>query len=263
MDPTQPQYELTDVVRTYGHGPDRVQAVDGISLAIDPGDRLGLVGESGSGKSTLIRMLAALDRPTAGQIRFEGTDITGLPERRLGFLRSAVQIVFQDPRSSLNPRMTAGDIITEPLRSPVLRRRDDVPTDRARRLAEVIDQVGLPADTARRHPHEFSGGQRQRIALARALAPRPRVLIADEPVSALDVSLRAQVINLINDLVGEYGLTLILVTHDLAVVRHLCTSVAVMQAGMVVEQGPTAEVTAEPRHRYTQELLSSVLTLDP
>ncbi|MFW6598518.1 ABC transporter ATP-binding protein [Propionibacteriaceae bacterium Y2011] len=251
-------FELVGVNRVFGSGAGRLQAVADVDLTVRPGDRLGIVGESGSGKTTLINMMAALDRPTSGTVSYEGRELGGLSERRLGFLRSAVQVVFQDPRSSLNPRMTVGDIITEPLRSPLLRRRDDVPTDRRARLAEVLAAVKLPADSARRYPHEFSGGQRQRIALARALAPRPRVLIADEPVSALDVSIRAQVLNLLVDLVDSQQLTLVMVSHDLWVVRHLCDRVAVMQRGRIVEQGPADEVYGNPRNDYTAELLSAV-----
>jgi peptide/nickel transport system ATP-binding protein len=257
-------YEVRDLTRTFGRGQHEVRAVDGVSLDVPSGGRLGIVGESGSGKSTLIRMLAALDTPTSGQLLFQGRPITGLPESQLGFLRSAVQLVFQDPRSSLDPRMRVGQIITEPLRSRLLRGRDDVPSDRNRRLAEVLEAVGLPLDAARRYPHEFSGGQRQRIAIARALAPRPQVLIADEPVSALDVSVRAQVLNLLNDLVRDNALTLVFVSHDLTVVQHVCDTVAVMRAGQLVELGPTAEVYHRPRADYTRALLDAVPRLpDP
>ena len=255
---TAPIYRATDLTRVYGTGRRQVTALDHVDVSIAAGERLGIVGESGSGKSTLIRLLAGLDRPTGGQVWFDDRPVSGVAESRLGFLRQAVQIVFQDPRSSLNPRMRVGDIITEPLRSRLLRGRAGVPADPAARLAEVLDQVGLPADSGRRHPHEFSGGQRQRIALARALAPRPRVLIADEPVSALDVSVRSQVINLLNDLVGEHELTLVFVSHDLTVVRHLCDRIAVMQSGRIVEQGGTAEVYAAPQQPYTQSLLDAV-----
>lgn len=251
-------FELTGVGRTYGSGRDAVPAVVGVDLAIDFGDRVGIVGGSGSGKSTLVRMLAALDHPTSGTIRFDGRPVSGLPESRLGFLRSAVQVVFQDPRSSLNPRMRVSEIVAEPLRSPLLRHRSDVPDDRQARVAEVLAEVDLPADALHRYPHEFSGGQRQRIAIARALAPRPRVLIADEPVSALDVSVRGQVLNLLNDLVRADGLTLVLVSHDLMVVRHLCDRVVVMHEGQVVEQGPTEQVYREPQHHYTRQLLAAV-----
>ncbi|MCW2801891.1 MAG: Peptide transporter ATP-binding protein [Propionibacteriaceae bacterium] len=254
-------YEVRDVTRIFGHGDRRVEGVAGVSLTVHSGERYGVVGESGSGKSTLIRMLAALDRPSSGRIEFQGRSIGELPDARLGFLRSAVQLVFQDPRSSLNPRMKVADIVTEPLRSRLLRGRTDVPTDRSRRLAEVLDAVGLPASAARRYPHEFSGGQRQRIAIARALAPNPQVLIADEPVSALDVSVRAQVLNLLNDLVRDAQLTLIFVSHDLTVVRHICDTVAVMQAGRIVESGPTAQVYARPQADYTRRLLASIPTL--
>lgn len=251
-------YRLTDVVRTYGRRR-QVRAVDGVNLTVATGDRLGIVGGSGSGKSTLLRLMAALDRPSSGTISFDGADVTGLPERRLGFLRSRVQMVFQDPRSSLNPRMRVGEIITEPLRA--LRGVDGVPTDRSARLAELLGLTGLPADAGRRYPHEFSGGQRQRIAIARALAPRPAVLLADEPVSALDVSVRAHILNLLNDLVRAENLTLVMVTHDLGVVRHTCTSLAVMDAGRVVERGSAADVLARPSHPYTAELLAAVPTL--
>lgn len=254
---SEPIFSVEDVSRRFGRGPRQVTALDHVSLTVAPGERLGIVGESGSGKSTLLRLLAALDRPSGGRVRFDGRDLSGLGERRLGFLRSRVQLVFQDPRSSLNPRMSVGDIITEPLRSPLLRRYD-VPRDRAARLAEVLDAVGLPADSASRYPHEFSGGQRQRIAIARALAPEPEVLLADEPVSALDVSVRAQVLNLLTELVREQALTLVFVSHDLTVVRHLCDSVLVLRGGRVEERGSADDVYVRPQSEYTRELLAAI-----
>jgi peptide/nickel transport system ATP-binding protein len=232
-------------------------ALDGVSVEIGSGQRLGIVGESGSGKTTLIRLLAALDRPTSGEVWFAGQRVSGLRERELGFLRSSLQIVFQDPRSSLDPRMNVGDIITEPLRSRLIRAELEG-IDQRQRLREVLELVDLPADSAERFPHEFSGGQRQRIAIARALAPSPQVLIADEPVSALDVSVRAQVINLLAELVERVGLTMIFVSHDLAVVRHLCDSVIVMRQGQIVEQGGAAEIFANPKTDYTKALWAAV-----
>lgn len=251
-------YRAEGLTRRYRDGGRDVLALDAVNLELARGQRLGIVGESGSGKSTLVRLLAALDRPSAGRIWFQGIEITDLPEKRLGFLRASVQMVFQDPRSSLNPRMRVGDIITEPLRSRLVRAQLSGRVDRARRLAEVLDAVGLPADSGRRYPHEFSGGQRQRIAIARALAPRPEVLIADEPVSALDVSVRAQVLNLLTDLAAAHGLTLIVVSHDLMVVRHLCDQLVVMRQGRIVERGATAEVYADPQNEYTRALLAAV-----
>ncbi|MBA3528169.1 MAG: ABC transporter ATP-binding protein [Propionibacteriaceae bacterium] len=251
-------YQVADVTRRFGHGGAAVRAVDGVSYSLAAGERLGIVGESGSGKSTLIRIMAALEQPTSGEVLFKGQPLAGLPESRLGFLRSAVQLVFQDPRSSLDPRMRVAEIVTEPLRSRLLRGRDDVPTNTRQRLAEVLDAVGLSLSAARRYPHEFSGGQRQRIAIARALAPRPQVLIADEPVSALDVSVRAQVLNLLNDLVRDQQLTLVFVSHDLMVVRHVCDTVAVMRAGKIVEMGAASQVYERPRHDYTKALLAAV-----
>lgn len=251
-------YRAEGLSRRYRTGGREVLALDGVDLSLERGRRLGIVGESGSGKSTLVRLLAALDRPSAGQVWFEGTAISQLPERRLGFVRASVQMVFQDPRSSLNPRMRVGDIITEPLRSRLVRRQLPGGVDHAARLAEVLAAVDLPADSARRYPHEFSGGQRQRIAIARALAPKPEVLIADEPVSALDVSVRAQVLNLLTDLASAQGLTLIVVSHDLMVVRHLCDQLLVMRDGRVVEAGDTAAVYAAPRTEYTRALLEAV-----
>jgi peptide/nickel transport system ATP-binding protein len=253
-----PIYSLNQVSRTFGRGHSAVRAVKNVSLSIGAGERLGIVGESGSGKSTLVRMMAALDTPTSGQVSFADRPLHPLPESRLGFLRSAVQLVFQDPRSSLDPRMRVADIITEPLRSRLLRGRSDVPADSRARLAEMLDAVGLPQSAARRYPHEFSGGQRQRIAIARALAPRPQVLIADEPVSALDVSVRAQVLNLLNDLVRDFQLTLVFVSHDLLVIRHVCDTTAVMRNGELVEIGPTRQVHDHPAADYTKALLASV-----
>ena len=266
--------EASDITRVYRRprtsllrpGP-AVAALRGVSLAIAEGERYGIVGESGSGKSTLIRLLAGLDRPTSGSIRFDGREITGLPERRLRFLRRRLQIVFQDPMSSLDPRMRVRDIIAEPLIAlGTGGARDDGAAQggragRGRRVMELLDAVGLPASAADRFPHEFSGGQRQRIAIARALAPHPTVLVADEAVSALDVSVRAQILNLLADLVEEYRLTLVFVSHDLAVVRHVCDTVAVLNRGEIVETGPVARVWDAPAHPYTRGLLDAVPTL--
>jgi peptide/nickel transport system ATP-binding protein len=231
-----------------------VHALRGVSLEVKEGERFGIVGESGCGKSTLLRIIAALDRATSGKVVVEGTDITTLPERRLRFLRENLQLVFQDPMSSLDPRMRVRDIIAEPL---VVQGH---PAS-GKRVRELLEAVGLAPDAGDRYPHQFSGGQRQRISIARALAPRPRILVADEPVSALDVSVRAQVLNLISDLVDELNLTLIFVSHDLSVVKHVCDRVAVMHAGQIVETGPTAEVYAAPTHPYTRRLVSAIPTL--
>ncbi len=255
---SEPIYAAEALTRRYRHRDRDVLALDGVDLSLNVGGRLGIVGESGSGKSTLVRLLAGLDRPTAGRIWFEGAEITGLPERQLGFLRAAVQMVFQDPRSSLNPRMRVGQIITEPLRSRLVRRQLPAGADHDQRLAEVLAAVGLPADAGSRFPHEFSGGQRQRIAIARALAPKPEVLIADEPVSALDVSVRAQVLNLLTELTAAANLTLIVVSHDLMVVRHLCDQLIVMRQGRIVEAGPTEAIYADPQADYTRSLLAAV-----
>lgn len=249
------------LTRVHGRGERRVVALDGVDLTIHRGQRLGIVGESGSGKSTLVRLLAALDTPTSGSVSFDGRVVTGVRERDLGFLRARVQLVLQDPRGSLNPRMRIGTIVAEPLRAPAIRRelaRRGRPIDPAARVAELLAAVGLPPDAAGRYPHEFSGGQRQRIAIARALAPGPEVLIADEAVSALDVSVRAQVLNLIMDLVGSLGLTLVFVSHDLSVVRHVCSDAVVLQGGRIVEAAPTASLFADPRHPYTQRLLAAI-----
>jgi ABC-type glutathione transport system ATPase component len=255
---TDPLIDVRDVTRDFRgrRGADGrrtvVHALRGVSLGVPRGARLGIVGESGSGKSTLARLMLALDRPTSGSICFDGVDVTGLPERRLRFLREQMQIVFQDPMSSLDPRMKVGDIVTEPLRA--LR----VPGDHRARLHELLDSVGLDAGAAGRYPHQFSGGQRQRIAIARALAPAPQVLVADEAVSALDVSVRAQILNLLADLTRRYELTLVFVSHDLSVVRHVCDRVVVMRSGLVVEAGPTQRVYDAPEQDYTRELLAAV-----
>jgi ABC-type glutathione transport system ATPase component len=258
----EPVIRLREVVRDYRRprtslfrASPVVHALRGINLEIKAGERFGIVGESGSGKSTLLRLLAALDRPTSGEVVVDGIDISRLPERRLRFLRDDLQIVFQDPMSSLDPRMRVRDIIAEPLVAQG-HKASGV------RVRELLEAVGLPPDAARRYPHQFSGGQRQRISIARALAPRPRILVADEPVSALDVSVRAQVLNLISDLVDELSLTLVFVSHDLSVVRHVCDRVAVMHDGQIVETGTTGEVYAAPRHPYTRRLVSAIPTLE-
>ncbi|MEU4223230.1 ATP-binding cassette domain-containing protein [Nonomuraea sp. NPDC026600] len=256
-----PLIEARDLTRVYrrpraslARQGEAVHALREVSLTVRRGERFGIVGESGSGKSTLLRLLCALDQPTSGSIRFDGQEITGRPERALKFLRRSLQIVFQDPMSSLDPRMRVRDLVAEPLVAlgePV-----------GGRVTELLDAVGLPASAADRYPHQFSGGQRQRIAIARALAPRPKVLVADEPVSALDVSVRGQILNLLADLVDELGLTLVFVSHDLSVVRHVCETVAVMNNGSIVETGPVDDVWAAPRHPYTRTLLQAVPTLE-
>jgi ABC-type glutathione transport system ATPase component len=259
-----PLIQVSDLTRTYRRTrtslrqpPPEVHALRGVSLEVGAGQRFGIVGESGSGKSTLIRLIAGLDRPTSGSIRFGGQEITGLPERRLTFLRSQLQIVFQDPMGSLDPRMRVRDIIAEPLVA------QGVAADvRAARVAELLEAVNLPAQAAQRFPHQFSGGQRQRISIARALSVRPRVLVADEAVSALDVSVRAQILNLISDLVEQYRLTLLFVSHDLSVIRQACDRVAVMSEGEIVELGPTDRIYREPTHAYTQRLIAAAPTLE-
>ncbi len=231
-----------------------VRALRGVSFEVQPGERFGIVGESGCGKSTLLRILGGLDQPTSGRVAVEGTEIASLPDRRLRFLRERLQLVFQDPMGSLDPRMRVRDIVAEPLVAQGQR-------DPQGRVGELLTDVGLQPESARRYPHQFSGGQRQRISIARALAPRPGILLADEPVSALDVSVRAQVLNLIGDLVDELDLTLVLVSHDLSVVRHLCDRVAVMSAGEIVEIGPAQQIWESPQHPYTQRLLAAVPTI--
>ncbi len=241
--------------RTSLLGPPRtVPALREVSFDVAEADRFGIVGESGSGKSTLLRLLCALDAPTAGTAELAGVRLAGSRERGLSTLREQVQMVFQDPHSSLDPRLRIRDVVAEPLRHV---RADE----RRHRVEEMLAAVGLPPSVAGRYPHQFSGGQRQRIAIARALITRPRILLADEPVSALDVSVRAQILNLLTDLVAAYRLTLVLVSHDLATIRHLCRTVAVMQAGRIVECGPTDNVYSNPQHPYTRRLIDAVPTL--
>ncbi|MDU1064812.1 MAG: ABC transporter ATP-binding protein [Cutibacterium avidum] len=248
------QIEVEDLHLHLGPRGAGIDALDGISLHVGEGERLGLVGESGSGKSTLLKVMMALRRPDSGTVRFRGRSLSDIDAVR--DLRRSAAMVFQDPRSSLDPRMNIGRAITEPLRSPVARRMTR--EERKDRLAEVMVDVGLDPESASRFPHEFSGGQRQRIAIARALVTEPDVLLADEPVSALDVSVRAQVLNLLNDLVRQRGLTMVFVSHDLAVVRHLCDTVAVMSAGRIVERGRLSDVYRDPQHEVTQELLTAI-----
>ena len=241
----------------------RVEALRGLDLDIHEGERFGIVGESGSGKSTLLRILSGLDQPSSGEVEVVGTSLRGAKEKDLGELRRNLQIVFQDPMGSLDPRMNVGEIVAEPLLNPANLQSGTAasPAERRRLVAEMLDHVGLPSSSVERFPHEFSGGQRQRISIARALVCRPRVLVADEPVSALDVSVRAQVLNLLADLVDEYGLTLVFVSHDLGVVRHLCDTVAVMREGEIVETGPTEQLYDAPAHDYTRQLVLATPTL--
>jgi peptide/nickel transport system ATP-binding protein len=237
----------------------QVRAVDGVSLSIPPGRTLALVGESGCGKTTAGKALLQLIAPSAGSVRFEGTELTGMSRAALRSRRAAMQIVFQDPYASLNPRMRVEDILLEGMRSLAVGRDD---AERGARLDELLDQVGLPREARNRYPHEFSGGQRQRIAIARALAVRPRLIVCDEPTSALDVSVQAQILNLLRRLQAELGIAYLFITHNLGVVEYLAHEVAVMYLGRIVEHGPAEAVLGAPKHPYTQALLSAVPVVD-
>ena len=238
------------IPRTVGHVP----AVDGVSFSIDAGQALGLVGEPGSGKSTTGRLITRLHEPTSGQILFDGQDIAKWSTRQLKPLRRDIQMIFQDPYTSLNPRHTVGEIISAPLEIHNL-----VPKQgRLRRVQELLEIVGLNPEHYNRYPHEFSGGQRQRIGIARALTMQPRLLVADEPVSALDVSIQAQIINLMKDLQKEFNIAFLFIAHDLAIVRHFCPQIAVMYLGKIVENASRDELYSNPQHGYTKALLSAV-----
>jgi len=236
-----------------------IKAVDGVSFEVGRGEVLGLVGESGSGKTTLGRAVLRLVQPTHGSVQFDGTELVGLAAPQLKALRSQMQIIFQDPYASLNPRMSVGQIVGEALLLHHIGNRGD----RAERVGDLLEKVGLPRSAAARFPHEFSGGQRQRIGIARALAVNPQFIVADEPVSALDVSIQAQIINLLQDLRQELGLSLLFIGHDLSVIEFLCDRVVVMYLGKIMETATSADLYANPRHPYTRALLDAAPVPDP
>jgi len=261
--PWPPQAKVAPHVRLWraiSRMPATVQAVTEVDLEIRRGETLGLVGESGCGKSTLGRTILRLVEPSAGRIVFGKDELTLLSPRKLRPLRRHMQMIFQDPYASLNPRMTVGTAIAEPL---VIHGLAATPREREQRVAELLARVGLPADAARRYPHEFSGGQRQRIGIARALACRPRFIICDEPISALDVSIQAQIVNLLEDLQDEGQLTYLFISHDLKIVQHICDRVAVMYLGRIVELADVGTLYRTPNHPYTRALLSAVPRIDP
>ena len=239
--------------RTVGH----IKAVDGVDLKVRRGETLGLVGESGCGKSTLAKLILRLDDPTDGEVLFEGENILGYGRRQMLPVRRDMQIIFQDPYASLNPRMTVGNIVAEPLKT------HGIEGDTKKRVQELLDIVGLSSEHYNRYPHEFSGGQRQRIGVARAIALNPKLIICDEPVSALDVSIQAQVVNLLEDLQKEFDLTYIFIAHDLSIVKHIADRVAVMYLGKIVEFADQTDLFKAPRHPYTGSLLSAIPLPDP
>jgi oligopeptide transport system ATP-binding protein len=264
---SEPLLEVTNLVKHFpvkrglliDREVDRVRAVDEVSLTVARGETLGLVGESGCGKSTLCRTVLQLLEPTSGSVRFEGREIAGLSRRRMRPLRREMQMIFQDPYASLNPRKRVGQIVGDPLKRQGVASGADL----RRRVYELLERVGLSTEHYNRYPHEFSGGQRQRIGIARALALRPKLVVADEPVSALDVSIRAQIVNLLDDLQDELGLTYVFVAHDIGVVRHVSDRIAVMYEGKIVEEGPADQVCEHPSHPYTKKLLAAVPIPDP
>ncbi|HEX7526406.1 MAG TPA: dipeptide ABC transporter ATP-binding protein [Gaiellaceae bacterium] len=262
---TEPLLEARDLVKHFSvsgtafrRGGEVVHAVDGVSLDVRSGETLGVVGESGCGKSTLGRLLVRLHEPTAGSIRFGGRDITSLSRRQLRPFRREMQMIFQDPYASLNPRKRVGQILADPFRI----HGDLTRAEMRGRIAALLETVGLSPDHVNRYPHEFSGGQRQRIGVARALALNPKLIVADEPVSALDVSIQAQVINLLDDLQDEFDLTYVFIAHDLGVVHHVSDRIAVMYLGVVVEVGPSDELFLRPVHPYTEALLSAIPAIE-
>jgi peptide/nickel transport system ATP-binding protein len=264
--PDQPLLELRDL---HMHFPVRggvllraqawLKAVNGVDLAIRPGETLGLVGESGCGKSTLGKCIVRLHQPTSGQVLYQGTDLAPLPPRRLKPYRRNIQMIFQDPADSLNPRLSVGEILEEPF---IIHGLKD-PAERRRKVAALLDRVGLQAAAAERFSFEFSGGQRQRIGIARAIALDPRLIVCDEPVSALDVSIQSQVLNLMLDLQRELGLTYLFIAHDLAVVKHISDRIAVMYLGKIVELADAEQIYRHPRHPYTRALISAIPVPDP
>ena len=259
--------EVTDLVKHFpiksglliDREVDQVRAVDGISFSVDKGETLGLVGESGSGKSTACRAVLQLLKPTSGSVKFEGREIAGLRRRELRPLRREMQMIFQDPYASLNPRKRVGQIVGDQLKIQKVASGAEL----RKRVEGLLDRVGLSPEHYNRFPHEFSGGQRQRIGIARALALEPRLVICDEPVSALDVSIQAQIVNLLDDLQDEMGLTYVFVAHDIGVVRHISDRIAVMHDGEIVEQGTADQVCEHPKDDYTKKLLAAVPIPDP
>jgi oligopeptide transport system ATP-binding protein len=262
-----PLIEATDLVKHFpiksglliDREVDQVRAVDGVSISVNRGETVGLVGESGSGKSTFCRTILQLTKPTSGSVRFEGEEIAGLGRRQMRPLRREMQMIFQDPYASLNPRKRVGQIVGDQLKIQGVAKGAEL----RQRVEELLERVGLATEHYNRFPHEFSGGQRQRIGIARALALRPKLIVADEPVSALDVSIQAQIINLLDDLQDELGLTYLFVAHDIGVVRHISDRIAVMHDGKIVEQGTADQVCERPTDAYTKKLLAAVPIPDP